>query len=225
MLTEDDVKRALPATLRSSVTQNLVATINNVSTDPEFAQAVRDNFISYANIMKDGKFRTQDYVSAVTYVSYKLMGYSNQDAYFRTFPQRHAELVAKNTSAKDISSYVAMYSKGKLVNLIMEQSLVPSWVLNQDVYQKAINTQADLMLNAQSEKVRTEAANSLLTHLKKPEVKSASVHIDMTENSAMNDLKDTLTKLAAQQRELIQHGVSAREIAASRIIDEEVIDD
>ena len=60
------------------------------------------------------------------------------------------------------------YNKNKLVNLILEQSMIPSWVLNQDMYQKALNVQCELMLTANSEKV-SDAANSILTHLKPPQ--------------------------------------------------------
>lgn len=62
------------------------------------------------------------------------MGDTNKDAYFKTFPHRYQELMARGVTDKDMSAYVAGYAKGKLVNAIMEQSLVPSWVLNQDVY-------------------------------------------------------------------------------------------
>lgn len=219
MLTIQEVEKALPPNLKTAVTQSFVDRINSIVSDPIIAEQVRNNFISYTKVLQDGKFKTEDYLHAVTYCSFKLMGLSNQDAYFRTFPQRHAALVAKGTSAKDIASYVSMYNKGKLVNMIMEQTLVPSWVLNQDAYQKAINTQVELMTTAASEMVRTQAANSILTHLAKPKEAGPLVNIDMRENSGMNELKDALVKLATQQRELIQSGVSTKTIAEQTIIE------
>ena len=159
-LTEDDVKQALPQHLRASVTQSIVDILNNITTDPIVAENIRDNFVGYSTILKEGRFKTEDYIHAVAYVSYKIMGHNNEDAYARTFPQRYAALLAKGSSKKEISSYVAAFHRGKLVNLIMEQSLVPTWVVNQDLIQKALNVQADLMKNATSENVRTEAANS-----------------------------------------------------------------
>lgn len=224
MLTKEEVVKAVPANLKSVVTQTLVDTINNVTSDPLIAEQIRNNFISYANVLKDGKFKTQDYLNAITYVSYKLMGYNNEDSYFRTFPQRHADLLAKGTSKKDISAYVAAYHKGKLVNLIIESSHIPTWLLNQDAYQKAINTQVDLMVNATSEKVRCDAANSILTHLKKPEVQGVQLNLNMQDNSGMAELKNTLSELANQQKQLIESGVSARVIAASPLIEGEVVD-
>lgn len=219
MLTREQIEKALPATLKSSATQSLTDMVNNLVTDPILAEQVRDNFLSYTKVLQEGRFKTEDYLHAVAYVSYKLMGYSNKDAYCRTFPQRHAQLLAKGTSDKDISAYVAAYARGKLVNLIMEQTLIPVWVTNHAVFQEAINTQADLMKNAQSEMVRTTAANSILTHLAKPKEAAALVNIDMRESSGMNELKDTLLKLAQQQQQLIESGVSTKSIAAQDIID------
>lgn len=221
MLTRDMVEKALPANLRSAATQAFTDQINNVVADPLIAEQVRNNFVSYSSVLRDGKFKTEDYLNAVVYVSHKLMGMSNQDAYARTFPQRYQALVAKGTSSKDISAYVAAYAKGKLVNGILEQSLVPSWVLNQDLYQKALNVQAELMLTANSEKVRCDAANSLLTHLTKPKEAGPLVSIDMTETNGIAELKGMLASLAQQQRQAIQGGVSPREIAAQKIIDVE----
>ena len=223
MLTKDQVERSLPANLKSAATQPLVDMLNNIAADPLVAEQVRNNFISYTSVLKDGKFKTEDYVTAVTYVSYKLMGYTNQDAYFKTFPQRHASLLAKGSTSKDISAYVSAYHRGKLVNLIMEQSLVPTWVLNQDLYQRALNTQADLMVNSGSDMVRQQAANSILLHLTKPkEAMNVQLNLDVKESSGMNEMKEALAQMAKQQQQLIAAGMTAKEIAASTIIDVEV---
>jgi hypothetical protein len=192
--------------------------VNQCVSDPLIAEQIRDNFVSYTSVLKDGRFRTDDYLNAVMYVSFKLMGQTNHEAYMRTFPQRYADLLAKGTSSKDIAAYVVAYNKGKLVNLILEQSLVPVWVLNQDIYQRAINTQVDLMENSESDKVRCEAANSLLTHLKKPEALKAQLSVEVNDNSGMSELKDALQRMAQKQQELIQQGLTTREIAASPMV-------
>lgn len=221
MLTQEIIERAVPANLKNAITPQLVDLINNIAADPLVAEQVRNNFISYTGVLKDGKFKTEDYVHAVAFVSYKLMGNTNKDAYFKTFPSRMQTLLAKGTSEKDISSYVSAFAKGKLVNLILEQSLVPSWVLNQDLYQSALNIQADLMRTAQSEKVRTDAANSILTHLGKPKEAGPLINLEVNQDSGMAALKDSLQKLAEQQRELILSGVTAKQIAAQTIIEVE----
>jgi len=215
-----DVKKALPPHLRASATQEMADTLNTISSDPIAAENIRDNFVGYSTVLKEGKFKTEDYIHAVAYVSFKLMGYNNEDSYARAFPQRYANLLSKGTSKKDISAYVSAYHRGKLVNLIMEQCLVPTWVLNQDLFQRALNVQADLMLNANSEKVRAEAANSILTHLKKPEAKGDfQINLNTNESSGMADMRQMLENLANQQRDMIERGqMKTIDVAASRLI-------
>ena len=219
-LTKELVARALPGNLKAAATDALVDMINNISTDPLIADAIKENFLSYNSVLRDGKFKMEDYVNAVAYVSYKLMGDSNQDAYFKTFPQRYQTLLNAGRTPKEISSYVASYNKGQLVNKILEQTLVPSWVLNQNLYQQALNTQFEIMNDPDvSPKVRSDAADSLLTHLAKPKEAGPLINIDMTETSGMNELKDALVKMAKQQQDLIAAGMSTKAIAAQDIIE------
>lgn len=227
MLQIAQVQQALPSRLKGNVTQELVDKLNNISKDPNHAEIIKENFVSYSSVLQDGRYKIEDYMNAVAYVSYKLMSYSNQDSYFRTFPDRHASLVARGVSAKDISSYVAAYNKNKLVNLILEQSLIPIWILNQDAVQRAINTQIEIMSdNTVSAVARTQAANSLLTHLAKPkESTQIQLNIGTEETNGLKDLKSAIVDLAAQQKKLIESGVTAKEIAASVIVDGEVIDE
>ena len=223
MLTQEEVSRAMPPALRGSVSQSLVDALNNIQVDPEAAEAIRDNFLTYASVLKDGRYKMEDYLNAVAFVSFKLMNCTNREAYEKTFPQRYQNLVARGTSEKDISSYVSAYVRNKLVTQITEQSIIPSWILNQDAYQEAINTQFKLMTTAKSEKVRCDAANSILTHLKKPETKQVELSIDTADNSGLNELKKSLTDLAELQKELIQGGMSTRDVAHQNIIEAEVV--
>lgn len=222
-LSLQEVASALPATLRASATQSLVDKINAIVSDPLEAEYVRDNFISYTAVLKDGKFKADDYLSAVTYVSLKLMGNTNQDAWCKTFPDRYALLVGRGATSKEISAHVSAYNKGKLVNIILEQTLVPTWVLNQAIYQQAINTQVELMRTANSEKVRSDAANSLLTHLKKPEGKDFQISLVQEDNTGMKELKSAIETLATTQQQMIQNGIGIKNITQSRIIEGEKI--
>ena len=223
MLTQQEVVKAMPANLKGVVTQSFVDNINNMTSDPLIAEQIRNNYISYTSVMQDGKFKTEDYLNAVAYCSYKLMGYSNQDAYFRTFPARHQNLVAKGTSAKDISAYVSAYSKGKLVGLILGQSAIPVWIVNQDTHQKAINELVNLMTGAVSEKVRCDAATALVVNLAKPKDQNFQLSIEVGESSGMNEMRDVLAQMAQRQQSLIQSGVSTKDIAGERIIPAEVV--
>lgn len=223
-VTKDQIQLALPANLKSAATQDLADRLNAIASEPLVASAIAENFLGYTGVLREGKFKTEDYLSAVAYVSYKLMGRTNKEAYALTFPQRYADLVAKGYAEKDISAFVSAYNKGKLVNLILEQTLVPTWVLNQHVYQQAINVQAELMVGAHSEKVRSDAANSILTHLKKPEAAGPLINLDMRETSGMNELKEALRVMAEKQQAAIGAGVSTADVAATPLIEATAID-
>lgn len=219
MLTIDQFKTALPDKVKRSVNQELIDQINKTLSEPEMYEAYRDNLLSYTKVMADGRFKIQNYIDAVKYVSHKLMGCSNIDAYTKTFPNKYQNFLAQGVAAKDIASYVTAYNKSKLVNLIFEQTLIPAYVLNQDLYQKALNTQAELMITAKSEKVRCDAANSLLTHLKMPETQKVELEIGMKEDSSIAALRATTLELSRQQRLMVQSGaMNAQEVAHGKLI-------
>lgn len=218
-LTIDQFKTALPDKVKKSINQELIDQINTTLGDPELYESYRDNLISYTKVMADGKFKVTSYVDAVRYVSHKLMGCTNIDAYTKTFPDKHARFIAQGITAKDIASYVTAYNKSKLVNLIFEQTLIPSYVLNQDLYQKALNVQAELMVFANSEKVRCDAANSLLTHLKMPETQKVELEIGVKEDGSIAALRATTMELARQQRLMVESGaMNAQQIAHGKLI-------
>lgn len=218
-LTLGEIQACLPANMKSAANQELVDNLNAIAADPLVAEQIRENFVSYAGVMRDGKFKTEDYLSAIQYVSFKLMGDSNKDAWARAFPQRFALLKARGATEKEISAHVAAYSKGKLVNAILEQSMVPTWVLNADLFQKALNVQADLMQNANSEKVRSDAANSLIVALKRPEAVKGQIDLNIKDSSGMNELKQVLGEMAVRQREMLEQGAPIRQITDARIIE------
>lgn len=218
-LTKEQFIRALPKQFKANVSDELIQNINAVLGQPEMAENFRENLLSYTSVMSEGKFKIADYVNAVRYVSYKLLGSSNIDAYVKTFPDRYQNFLQNNVDEKDIASYVSAYNKTKLVNLILEQTLVPSWVLNQHLYQKALNVQAELMIHAKSEKVRSEAANSILNHLKRPETHKVELNVTNKEDKSIEELRQATIELARQQRMMIESGaMNAQEVAHSRVI-------
>ena len=215
----EDLQQVMPRGIAKAVTHKMVSTINDSLQDTELAMNYRDNLISYTSVMREGKFKMQDYLNAVKYVSFKLLGSTNIEAYTKTFPERYNKLVHDGVDDKRISSYVAGYNKTILVNKIFAQTMVPFHVLNQDLYQKALNKQAQLMSTANSEMVQTQAANSLLMHLKPPEVTKIELDVGVVEGSVITELKETMRAMAQQQQNMIQTKVvNADDVARSPVI-------
>jgi len=218
-LTLDVVRGAMPKRQRLNITAGLVQHMNDLVSDPEARNVFRQNVLGFTSVLNDPNVKMRTYLEAVKYVSYKLMGYTNQEAWIKTFPDRYQRLLNDNKSADFIRATVGCYHKGKVVGLLLEQSMIPTWVVNADMYQKAINVQAQLMITAKSEKVRTDAANSLLTHLKQPETVKMKLDVEVKQDDSINELRRAVTDLAIAQKEAIQVGVTdATRIAKAKII-------
>jgi len=219
----EQFKKLVPTGMKRNVTPEFIEKLNNIADDPDTIETFKENILSYAGVMRDGRFKLSQYINAVKYVSYKLLGSTNVAAYVQTFPETYQRLLDKGTTDKTISAYVAGYNKTKLVNLIYEQSFIPTYVLNAHMFQEALNVQADLMLTARSEKVRSDAANSLLIHLKRPEVQKIELDIGVKEDKSIQELRASTLELVRQQRAMIKSGeVSALAIAESKLVTIEV---
>lgn len=224
-LTEEEFKQALPKGMQKQINPLLLMDINNCLSSQEEMDMYKENLLTYANVLQQGKFQLHQYLNAVKYVSFKVMGCTNKDAYIRTFPQKYAQFKADGVVDKDIASYTTAYNKSKLVNLIFAQTLVPVHIINAPYFQQALNTQIEIMLNEDvSPKVRSDAANSVMTHLKGPETKKIELDIGVQQGSVIEDYQKAMTKMVESQLDLINKGADVKEIANVKIIEGEVIE-
>ena len=205
-LTVEQLQTAMPQQIKGKVTKKLVDKVNMIAMDEEFREQYKENLISYTSVMQDGKFTIDQYLNAVRYVSFKVMGDTNIKSYIRTFPDKYSGFKTKGVKDKDIASYVTAYNKSKLVNLIYEQTIIPVHVLNASTLQRAINVQADIMTDPDvSPKVRSDAANSLMTHLKPPENKKMELEVTHKEGSYIDDLRN----VTAEHSKVLKQSIAA----------------
>lgn len=218
-LSTEEFKAVLPLNMRKVVCQELIDNINTTINDPEILDIFKENLLGFTTVLSHGKFKMDQYINAVKYVSFKLMGDTNRAAWAKTFPNRFDRLKKNKVSDSDIASINSGYNKSKLVVLIYEQSLIPTHILNAPLYQSAINVQADLMLNAKSEKVRCDAAANLLMNLKPPETQKIELDIGIREDETIKALRETTMGLVRQQQKMIEIGAaSVSGIAKSKLI-------
>jgi len=218
-LTLDQLRSVMPKRQKSNITQKFVDDLNGVVKDPEIRDQFRQNFLGYTDVLHDPNSTLPGYVQAVKYVSYRLLGYPNNECWIKTFPDRYQKLLDRGVDGQYIHSVVGAYNKGQMVQTILGQTMIPTYVLNQDVYQQAINVQANLMLTAKSEKVRTDAANSLLSHLKQPEATKISLDVQVREDDSVKELRAAMLDLVSEQRRMISSGaMNAREVAEGNLI-------
>lgn len=225
MIEYNAFKDLVPKTQRGMITPEFVDKLNEWNTDPKLVDSFKENLLSYTGVLKDGKYKIEDYVYAVKYVSYKLLGSSDIDAYAITFPDRYQRLTDEGLDRNGISPYAAAYKKNKLVNAIMEQTLVPSHVLNAPLHQTALNELAQIMMYGKSEMARVNAATSILAATKQPEKTKIELDISVNNKDAISELRRATEELAAAQLESIKAGASVKTIAESRITDAEICDE
>lgn len=220
LITLEEVRASVPTRLQSVVSQSLVDKLNYLNSEvPEAAENIRDNFITYVDVLQEGKYKLTDYLNAIKYVSFKLMNRTNRDAYRFTFPERFQRMKEAGKADKDIDSAISAYNRNPLVNKIYEKAIIPSWILNQDAYQEAINTQVRLMRTASSERVQAMAADSILNHLRRPDnIQQAQLNINVNTGSVLDELQKNMLKLAESQQGMIKLGVSTKDIAEQRIV-------
>lgn len=211
--------------MKKQVNPLLIMQINNTLSDPEELELFKENLLTYAKVLQMGKFSMDQYLNAVRYVGFKVMGLNNKEAYTRTFPEKVREFTARGVAPKDIASYTTAYNKSKLVTLIFEQTLIPTHILNAPMFQQAINVQAEIMMDTkQSGKVRSDAANSLMTHLKPPESKKVELDISVAHVDIIAQYESAMLKMAEKQMELVSAGGDLKQIVNTPLLIGEVID-
>lgn len=213
MLDKSDIVKLVPKSQKSLVSDELVDKINTVATDPVISEEFKYNLVTFSNVLQGGKYSINEYKEAIHFVTCKLLGDPDIDAYMKAFPERYNRLEEQGLDRRRISPYVAAYKKNKLVNALMEQTLVPAYILNAPMYQEALNVQADLMMNARSEMVRSVAASAILTQLKAPEAAKLEVDISLKKESVVDDYEKVMRELAKQKKDMIAEGGDVKKIA------------
>lgn len=211
MITSEQLELAL-GSKRNWASQELVTTLNALEVDG--ADLVRENWLTHANILREGTHSMEQYTTAIKYVSLKQMGHTNQQAYSIALAERYQDLVARGHDEQRISSHVAAYHKGALVQKLLAQSTIPLYMLYQDEAHKAIKVLVQIMTEPNASfKTRAETADKLLTHIKRPEAAKFELEVSQKATDGMNELTLMMRELAQKQLAAIEQGGNVRTVA------------
>ena len=105
--------------------------LNSIAGDPNYRDFFRENFLGFTEVLHDKHMSLPKYITAVKYVSYKLMGMTNEKAWQLSHPERYKECIQQKKDASYIRSVVCAYNKGLMVQRMLNQAMIPVWVLNQ----------------------------------------------------------------------------------------------
>ncbi len=229
-LTVSDVREAVPSKFSRLINKEFVDHLNKIAKDPMEAAYIRENFMTFGGILNEGKYTISDYTNAVKYISYLMLNHTKASAYSKTFPDRYKRLVDAGKDQRYISAYVSAYDSGKLVTELRKQTLVPVYIHNRPLLQRAINVQAEIMLNEDNSAfVRSTAAKHLMDALKEPqEATQLNIGIvnNVGEDSAIKALSESLNKLTDMQEKSILEGkFTTKEVAAMPLFDNDFIEE
>lgn len=224
-VTVEELKILYPVKVAGKVLEQAAEILNTATEDMDYVMAkeFRDNCLSFIDILKNSKSRVSfaDYVNACKFATFKLAGNTDVRAYALTFPDRIRRMERDKVPNSHLYQYASIYSKNKTVVEVMAKLVVPTHIMFQDIFHQAVKVQSELMLdNKISPKVRSDAANSLMTHLKTPEVKQAELKVDVQGSGAIEQLAEALGSLSGKQSEMLREGrYSLKDIREATIIE------
>lgn len=226
LLTEQYVRDVYPVKLPPSTIKTVTEAINECihGFDGSAQEFLKENIVGMIDVFKDNKSRwsMKDYLNAARFITYRQMGNTVLKAYTKTFPDKVMRMEREGTPNSHLMAYASTYNRSMLVQKMYAMIMMPAHILYQDTFHQAVATQTEIMLDDKvSPKVRSDAANSLMTHLKSPEVKQAELTISTKDNGAISQLADALNSLSGNQRERILEGkYSIKDISEATIYEE-----
>ena len=217
------VRSSIPRNFRSHITEEFLTQLEDALCNEEIGSQIKENFLSYTQVLNDADPNTNiwDYVNAVKFISFKLMGYSIEESWKKTFPVKCSELL-KEGKEKWINKYANSYNKRKIVNKIYQQTLIPSYVLNAPLFQEALNTLAEMVRNDDVRGMaKVKACEAILNYTKPPEVSKAEVQVNIKQTDAIAELREIAEQFANNMKNAIENKTKT----IDEIIDVQLITD
>jgi len=224
MFTYEELQDIVPKKQKSLITEDMVTKISDIASDPLCGDEFKNNMISYSTVLGSGKYSIEEYSNATQFVTLLMLNHKDIDAYKIVFPERYLRLTTKGLTRSQISAYATNFKVTKLVSAILEQTMIPTHILNAPMYQEALNHSRYLMLNARSETVQQKAAETIMTQLKSPEASKLEIDISVNKADVVNENEDFMREIAKQKLELMALGGDVHQITNMTVASEVIID-
>lgn len=223
-ISPETIKMLYPVKLSATVLDRYTNLMNECidSIGEGMEEFVKENIVGFLDIMKERNTNSiEEYLNAVKFITYKQAGDTNVKAYAKVFPDKIKRMAQEKIPQAYLGNYAGIYAKSKLVTKMQAMLMLPSHIMYQDVFHNAVKVQAEIMNDPDvSPKVRSDAANSLMTHLKQPEIKQMELQIGTKNEGAIAELTEALNALSGKQRELILEGkYTTKELREAEIIE------
>ena len=231
LITLEEVKEAMPLK-KSVITQEAVDIINASMSDPEFqGESLLRTASTYEGVIKGARASIPEYLNAIRFCAYMVTNDSNYtEAYKKVFADRdfvknRLSLATTDPKYTELTSAASRYRRTKLVVDILTQSQVPLDLIFTGQRYKAISVLAEVMETGRYDRDRINAAKELLAATKGPESAKIELDVGVVQSSAVQQLNDQLSSIAARQKELLESGAyKLNEFGAMKVKDSEAID-
>jgi len=171
-----------------------------------------DDLISYTKVLEEGRFSVDQYINAVRFVSYQMMGYNNTESYLKVFPEKLGTLYT--------DKYAAKYNKSKLVTELHKLVVVPEYLTHMHLRNQALKVQTDLMLSAKSEMVKHLASKTILEMTKPPEENYMQVDVNVKKDDSIEAIEQALYQTATK----LVKGIQDKQVTAKEILETDIMD-
>ena len=171
-----------------------------------------DDLISYTKVLEGGKFSVDQYINAVRFVSYQMMGYNNTESYLKVFPEKLGTL--------HTDKYAAKYNKSKLVTELHKLVVVPEYLTHMHLRNQALKVQTDLMLSAKSEMVKHLASKTILEMTKPPEENYMQVDVNVKKDDSIEAIEQALYQTATK----LVKGIQDKQVTAKEVLETDIMD-
>jgi len=228
-ITDSEIKNnvmvALPPAVKKKYIENIpsdvIEHIKVLHKDVDTGFIFLDNLYRDMEVLDTGTHgrHTLDIMGVVklsSYMTYIKLGYSKPNAY------RKAYTIASgiNIDGKEVDKKVKGLESSKAFIIAQKLNMIPAHIQFVGVYNKAIETLYNLMIDEKSgQRTRLESAVALMTHLKQPEPTKFELAVTHTGNGeeldAMQNAVDTL--IAMQLAKLNSGDITLTEVIATDI--------
>lgn len=213
------------------ITQEAVDIINSSMNDPEFqGESLLQTASIYESVLKGSRSSVPEYLNAVRFCAYMSTNDANYtEAYKKVFAQRafvkeRAKLPTDSPKYAELTSAASRYRRSKIVVDILTASQVPLDMIFTGYRYKAIGVLAEIMTEGRFDRDRVNAAKELLAATKGPENLKIELDVGVKEDSAIKQMNDQLSQMAARQAAMLESGVSSLEEFGSMKVSEDYID-
>lgn len=215
------------------ITQEAVDIINASVDDPEFqAETLLQTASIYESVLKGSRTSVPEYLNAIRFCSYMSTNESNYtEAYKkvfadRDFVKRRMNLPTDDPRYAELTSAASRYRRTKLVVDILTASQVPLDMIFSGYRYKAIGVLAEVMMEGRYDRDRVSAAKELLAATAGAENVKIELDIGIKEDSAVKQLNDQLSIMAATQKDLLESGAKKLDdFGSMNVVDAEYSDE